>query len=1113
MTTTDHFQKLPDYYTSLKDCAEFKWKKERTNPRYKHFKQRHFTAGDKDQFYEYRNMTNGQIYIPEINLESNKYKDINISKVLTWKKYQNLKSTCVSNTFEYMFNKMKKGIFVKIQNNKLKVFLPFSKNNFVNEWGDKIKINPQFGNMYNFATYINELGKTKFRINVTYHQDLWYANNCLLRYENPIDEGDTNIPNMSDMMRTLCSKRKLPDIEFFINRRDFPIIKRNGTEAYDHIFGDNQPLLSHNYDNYAPILSMSTTKEYADIPIPTGDDWGRVASHEGRFFPKECKNYPKVEDFNIKWDDKKPTAVFRGASTGCGVTINTNMRLKLAYISATTPPDKDGPLLDAGITKWQLRPRKLKYEKYLQTIDVTEMNKMGVFLSNHLSSYQQSEYKYLVHVDGHVSAFRLSLEMSMGCCILLVDSKYKLWFRDMLKPMVHYVPVKDDLSDLIQQIQWCRDNDEKCSNIAKNARNFYIQYLQQDGILDYLQKLIIDLKNQSGVYLYNTETPLNRQIRLEEKLNSMYPETTKTINDINTIPKQGRSFGLLKGLEWIVNLVNDKSNFSIMAKKEEIVFKNFNETVIAQKYNLAGFTFIVKSTTEKTKQLQNIHEAYIGTKSINEVVKYIPNFTYVFGIYDDKETKSNVIMENIFGITFNEWLRSDRFNMQDYIFILIQLSMALEVAQQQIGFVHWDLTPWNIMIQTLSKPIDFDYMISENSVYRIKTKIIPVIIDYGKSHVIYNNEHHGYINMYKMSTIQDIISLLITSLNIITQFKLPTKDIDDSIKLANFLSGTRYRGRVFRKTGANGLSDINYFFSRATKYIELISSNKYELEEKTPLDFIKYINDNFIYKFPYEKIDHPVFKLYKGNPRQVYDYILSSTQQDRIQSFVNVFERVNKCQIPEQINLFFSYYSAQTLTDNISSVYNFMNKFLEDEKIDSQKYDRFYKNAIKKINKIYDKKLLQSHCDKIDYDISDQFSRFEMAPYNEETFLTPDLILKILLNKNNKNITNLSDYKHTIQLVLLNQGKFKLSYEHKKYYLDNFQKLLRTSSLVMQNNTANIITLYRTAKELYKTDKKYLLSKLEDISRKKYSVNDAEDYLVTYNKIEEIITGEKIKKK
>ena len=118
-------------------------------------------------------------------------------------------------------------------------------------------------------------------------------------------------------------------------------------------------------------------------------------------------------------------------------------------------------------------------------------------------------------------------------------------------------------------------------------------------------------------------------------------------------------------------------------------------------------------------------------------------------------------MEYINGYTFEKWIKSDKFNMTDYLFILIQISLSLQFAQQYCGFVHYDLTPWNIVIQEIKVPVTFDYILAHNKVYQIKTKYIPVIIDYGKSHVIYKNIHYGFVNMYKISTIQDILSILI----------------------------------------------------------------------------------------------------------------------------------------------------------------------------------------------------------------------------------------------------------------------------------------------------------------------------------------------------------------
>ena len=36
-------------------------------------------------------------------------------------------------------------------------------------------------------------------------------------------------------------------------------------------------------------------------------------------------------------------------------------------------------------------------------------------------------------------------------------------------------------------LRWCRDNDEKCQQIAKNAQELYRTYVSREGILDYMQ--------------------------------------------------------------------------------------------------------------------------------------------------------------------------------------------------------------------------------------------------------------------------------------------------------------------------------------------------------------------------------------------------------------------------------------------------------------------------------------------------------------------------------------------------------------------------------------------------------------------------------------------------
>jgi spore maturation protein CgeB len=50
------------------------------------------------------------------------------------------------------------------------------------------------------------------------------------------------------------------------------------------------------------------------------------------------------------------------------------------------------------------------------------------------------------------------------------DNDY--WFKRYLKPMVHYVPIQYDLSDLAEKITWLVEHDDEAKKIADNAMAF-----------------------------------------------------------------------------------------------------------------------------------------------------------------------------------------------------------------------------------------------------------------------------------------------------------------------------------------------------------------------------------------------------------------------------------------------------------------------------------------------------------------------------------------------------------------------------------------------------------------------------------------------------------------
>ena len=1054
-TTTSSFQSKPDYYGSIDECTDSFNNKQQTNSRYRNFTQTHFTAGDEEQFQHYRYEKNGDICNTEISLESNIfYKNPCFRQEQVFEGYKNLEATNVLETFKYLFFKFKKGIFVKIINNELKVFLPFSNVNFVNEWSDNIKIDPIYGDLHSFIKYTNDMeGRTFYKNSVNEFVNTWYANNSLIRYEYPIKENDTNISIIKNMLEELCNNRELPDIEFFINRRDFPLLTKNGTEPYFHMWNSlEKPLVSHKYEKYVPILSMSKTDIFADVLIPSHEDWGRVQIKENKFFYKSHMDF--VDNFNMDWNSKKPTAVFRGSSTGYGVTEDTNQRLKVANISNKTNPDKNGiPYIDAGITKWNARPRKFIDSLYLQTIDI---NKLSFGLAGHLTPLEQSNYKYIIHISGHVSAFRLSYELGMNSVVLIVKNDWKLWYSNLLEEYVHYIPVKEDLSDIIKIIEWCRNNDNKCQEIARNSRAFYLKYLQKDGIFDYMQKTIVDLKKEIGSYVYNISSPLDIQIKYEGKVikkikkNFLYT-MDKKLNKCSVIPNIGRTYGLLKALYWIIN--KDKK-FKKRAVLSSSIFINKLGTV--NKYKFLDMEFSVKTTNDINKIKEHIHETFVGLTCVNNLVKNIPNFIYNFGLYKTSNNYHNVITEYIQGQTFKEYISGGDFVFQEYIFIILQLCLALNTAQKEYLLVHNDLTPWNIIIQKFKEPVYVDYIINYKKVIRIKTNIIPVIIDYGKTHVVYNNVHYGFINMFKFSSITDVISILVTSIyQICTERHLEKNDFNSLLKLANFMSNTNYRKEPFTSS-----KELKIFLHNAKKYSNLIIENKHELESKNPLDLYNYIRKNLRYKFNIENVYEYTSIMNRNSPDQVFEYILSKNEEERLSSWINTLEKIKGVigtfEIKDPILV---YYIAQNTESSIVSILHEVMLFVKDT------------NSIKKINEIieyirkfYDNKIASLNME--DCFITDKISlQYKSYTFNEDIFLLPNKVNEMLQIPYVNN--DIAEYKTLLEFVFTCSNRYKLNELHKNDYIKKYYSILDIDIISMKLHNASNNTLRIVAKESY----------------------------------------------
>jgi spore maturation protein CgeB len=77
---------------------------------------------------------------------------------------------------------------------------------------------------------------------------------------------------------------------------------------------------------------------------------------------------------------------------------------------------------------------------------------------------------------------------------LITHPGSRWWFYDELRPMVNYVPIHYDLSDLVEKIEWLLSHDEEAQQIALNAlelsNRVFSPTFQQDYINNGIQQIL-----------------------------------------------------------------------------------------------------------------------------------------------------------------------------------------------------------------------------------------------------------------------------------------------------------------------------------------------------------------------------------------------------------------------------------------------------------------------------------------------------------------------------------------------------------------------------------------------------------------------------------------------
>lgn len=155
-----------------------------------------------------------------------------------------------------------------------------------------------------------------------------------------------------------------------------------------------------------------------------------------------------VDKQDIGWTKKKHSVIWRGATTG--------------------------QVTREGFVKNYFDQFNIGFSTVKQKPHLSE------YLKPKVSIAEQLQYKFIVSLQGNDLASNIRWVLHSNSVPIMPKPIWTSWtMEDKLKPFVHYLELNDDLSNLEELLEWAKNNEAECQQIALNGRHYVAQFLDR----------------------------------------------------------------------------------------------------------------------------------------------------------------------------------------------------------------------------------------------------------------------------------------------------------------------------------------------------------------------------------------------------------------------------------------------------------------------------------------------------------------------------------------------------------------------------------------------------------------------------------------------------------
>ena len=182
---------------------------------------------------------------------------------------------------------------------------------------------------------------------------------------------------------------------------------------------------------------------------------------------RHWKSIYEVKKNDIDYVYKKNKIIWRGSTTGIYTYKSSRKILVENYFKY------DENIIDVGFNEI-LDDTYLKYKK------------------NTLSLKELLQHKFILSIEGNDVASGLKWQLYSNSVVFMCKPKVCSWLmEDRLEPYIHYIPLKDNYSDIIEQYYWALQNTQICLEITKNANKYIEQFLDIENEKKIMSEILL----------------------------------------------------------------------------------------------------------------------------------------------------------------------------------------------------------------------------------------------------------------------------------------------------------------------------------------------------------------------------------------------------------------------------------------------------------------------------------------------------------------------------------------------------------------------------------------------------------------------------------------------